>query len=256
MKKKQFLVLFLVGVYILVFATGCKEVEPEPYAKMIESLNTEDLKHAETYADLVINDFADSDYTYNAYLVKNMVQASKLRLEYTKCNLLAEGVDNINVYLVTESDLNRLTEYLEKAQNQIEKHEGSFYETTKYLVEHYEEADKVKLEFPEKTDDSLFTVENDLSSLYFFSSVGYPVPSDAEMSDQDDSNLVKIYRQLRNGDYGNESFSYPRYFYLIACICDNAEVRETLCKKIIEITADDTYNQYRLDAQEYLDNNK
>ena len=94
MKKKQLLVLFLVGVCILAFATGCKEVEPEPYTKMIESLNTEDLKHAETYADLVINDFADSDYTYNAYLVKNMVQASKLRLEFTKCNLLAEGVDN------------------------------------------------------------------------------------------------------------------------------------------------------------------
>lgn len=69
-------------------------MEPEPYTKMIEALNAEDMKHAVTYADLVIKDFADSDYIYNAYLVKNMVQASKLRLEYTKCNLLAEGVDN------------------------------------------------------------------------------------------------------------------------------------------------------------------
>lgn len=48
---------------------------------MIESINNEDLSLARKHANLVIQDFPDTDYVYNAYLIKNMIIASELWLD-------------------------------------------------------------------------------------------------------------------------------------------------------------------------------
>lgn len=259
MKRNLFVTVLLVCMALIISLTGCetKEPEPEPYTKMIESINNEDLSLARKYANLVIQDFPDTDYVYNAYLVKNMILCSKLQLQYAKSDFLSAGVDNLNTYLLKQSDIDTLEKYLEKTISRIDKLNKPFNKTLKYLLEHYDEdAGKIQLNFPEQAEGDLFYAETDLQPLSFFSSVGYPIPTETDMYGGDTENTIKIFRYLRNGDSGDEAFSYLRYFYITATVCVDDDLVEKLCNQIIKMTEDDKYNEYRLNAEEYLKENK
>lgn len=72
--------------------TNNRETVPEPYTKMIENMHAGDLEMTKRYAELVINDFSDTDYVYNAYVIKNMVGVSKQSVINYKANLLIKSV--------------------------------------------------------------------------------------------------------------------------------------------------------------------
>lgn len=255
MKKNFFVTVLLVCMALIISLTGCetKEPEPEPYTKMIESINREDLTHARKYANLVIQDFPDTDYVYNAYLIKNMIVASELWLDWNKNKLLSNGIDNASVGLLEQADIDLLEEYTKELKGKMEDLDKQFYKTTIYLLEHYENVDKVKISFPETTENEVFSVDRDLQELKFFSDVGYPVPTRAEMYANDTENIVKIFRQFRNGENGEVPFSYDRYFTYLTSVCIDDSLLEKIFNKIIDITEDDKYNEYRLDAEEYLE---
>lgn len=259
MKKNLFVTVLLVCMALIISLTGCetKEPEPEPYTKMIESINNEDLSLARKYANLVIQDFPDTDYVYNAYLIKNMILCSKLQLQYAKSDFLNAGVDNLNTYLLKQSDIDTLGEYLEKTISRIDKLNKPFNKTLKYLLEHYDEdSGKIQLNFPEQAEGDLFYAEKDLQPLSFFSSVGYPIPTETDMYGADTENTIKIFRQILNGNTGDEAFSYTRYFYVTSTVCLDETLLKNVCNQIIKMTENDKYNEYRLKAEEYLKENK
>lgn len=258
MKKRLSIIILLLCTVLAISLTGCEqtEPEPEPYTKMIECVNKEDLAHAREYANLVIQDFPESDYVYNAYLIKSMILCSKLQLQYAKGNFLEGSVDNLNTYLLEQSDIDALENYLETTINKIDKLNKSFNKTLKYLLEHYEDADKIKLTFPEQSEGEVFYAERDMQSLSFFSTVGYPIPSESDMYSNDTENTVKIFRQVVNGTNGDEPFSYLRYFYITSTVCIDEALLENICNQIIKMTEDDKYNEYRLEAEKYLKENK
>lgn len=258
-RKNLFVTGLLICMVLMLSLTGCetKEPEPEPYTKMIQNINDEDLTLAKKYADLVIQDFPDTDYVYNAYLIKNMILCSELKLQGAKCSFLSTGADNLSTSLLEQNDIDILVKYLEDTLDEIDELNKPFNKTLKYLLEHYDEdAKKIELKFPEQAEGNLFHAENDLQSLSFFSEVGYPIPTESDMYNDDDENTIKIFRYLRNGDDGNEAFSCLRYFYIAATVCTADDLIEEACNQIIKMTEDDKYNEYRLNAEEYLKENK
>ena len=64
---KKFMIVMITCFAFSMMLVGCgptKNVEPEPYTKMMECVEKEDLEHANEFADLVIQDFKDSEYIY------------------------------------------------------------------------------------------------------------------------------------------------------------------------------------------------
>ena len=72
----------------------------------------------------------------------------------------------------------------------------------------------------------------------------------------DTENTIKIFRQILNGNTGDEAFSYTRYFYVTSTVCLDETLLKNVCNQIIKMTENDKYNEYRLKAEEYLKENK
>lgn len=121
--------------------------------------------------------------------------------------------------LLEQADIDLLEEYTKELKGKMESLDKQFYKTTIYLLEHYGDVDKVKIAFLETTGNEVFSVDRDLQELKFFSDVGYPVPTRAKMYDNDIENVVKIFRQFRNGENGEVPFSYDRYFTYLTYVC-------------------------------------
>ena len=255
MKRFVAVVMMFVCLAFSMALVGCgqtKDKEPEPYTKMMKSIEDENIDHAYEFADFVIQDFSDSKYVYNAYLIKNMVLCSKMELETFKLDFLTQGTDNLSTYLVDQNDLDDLEAYIKKSIEQSKKLGEPFDETLEYLLDHYDDAEKVKLIFSEEGKNNVFYAENDMQALSFLSSVGYPVPTETEMYGNDQENIVKLFNTIKTGNGASEGFTYPGYFYIAATMCSNDDLVKKVCNKIIEITENDKYNVYRLDAEKYL----
>ena len=224
---------------------------PEPYTKMIENMNINDLEMTEKYADLVIKDFADSDYVYNAYLVKNMIIAGKMTLINCKISLIGEGIGQMGI-LNTASDIETVEQYLNNIKTDLENLEKDYELTSEYLLNNYSKSDLVKIDFPKAPSDMTVLRENDLQGLSWFAKIGTPVPTETDMNGDDSTNELKVFFDLNNGFLQDKTFSYVDYFYKISCAGTNEDLAKKLLIKVIELTEDDQYNEFRIQAQDLL----
>lgn len=230
--------------------TNNRETVPEPYTKMIENMHAGDLEMTKRYAELVINDFSDTDYVYNAYVIKNMVGVSKQSVINYKANLLEEGGNNINIFTL-DSDIDELILRLEELTAET----GNFYEEYKlsiqYLLENYSMANLVEIELPEAPD--IINIEqklkNNAPELSYFAKRGYSVPSKEQINKGNSKNEL-IYFNLgliaSSENYECLRFSYVDHFdYLSKAFgLENSkdeslrDLVKNLLKMIVELTED------------------
>jgi hypothetical protein len=227
---------------------------PEPYTKMIENLNSNDLNMAEKYADLVIEDFPDSNYVFNAYLVKNMVVTSKLIFTNKKFNYIGNGIGHMGV-LSSEKDIKQVEKYVKDLNTEIENIVPIFESTTRYVLNNFLDSEKVKLEMPKAPEGLTIPSDSDFHALSWFSQVGSPVPTDTEMSLNDSNNQLKAFYYINNG-FSEKDFSFIDYFYTATKIIDNPELNKQLLNKVIGLTENDKYNESRIKAENDLKNMK
>ena len=220
---------------------------PEPYTLMLKQLEFNDLNMAQKYADLVISDFKDSDYVYNAELVKNIVNLSKMCVVRMKSNYIIAGSAKMGS-LNSKDDIDKMQGYIKNLQGESELYEPIYNGTTQYLLDHFSDKDKVQLKLPTIPSNMSFA---DYSSLKFFSAVGYPIPTDSEMTTGDKQNTLAWFF-LTTKDYTNGSKFYPDYFYYLSINTDDTAMKKKLLNKIIELTESDKYNEIRIKAQEDL----
>lgn len=253
--KKTLLLTIIITLIIL--TTGCNSKEasiPEPYTKMIENMKSNDLAMTEKYADLVIKDFSDSDYVYNAYLVKNMIISSKIHLNNCKMNCLSQGISNMGA-LNSKEDIDNVEKYLDDVAKNLEDLSNDYNTTTEYLLENYSKSDIIKIEFPKAPSGMTQLGDNDILELTFFASVGYPVPTEVEMNGNDSNNVLKIFYYINNGFLQDKNFSFIDYFYYISRVTSNEDLVKKLLNKVIQLTEDDEYNEFRIQAQDELSAN-
>ncbi len=223
--------------------------KPEPYTKMIEQLDAQDLEMAQRYADLVIKDFADSEYVYNAYLVKNIVTASRWTVEKIKYNYLVDGVYQMSS-LNDQKDINQVKKYLLDIDNQMKDLATQFKTSCDYILNH---SSKIDLKFPKAPQSLSNPSDRDFQALSWFSKVGTPVPTETEMVQNEKENDLKAFYYLTNGFLSAKEFSYIDYYYKVSDIPeDDDSFKKQLLNKVIELTENDKYNEYRLKAQDDL----
>ena len=256
---KKLMLLLISLILIIILSMGCSKQNvstiitetqnkiPEPYTLMLKQLNSNDLDMAQKYADLTIKDYKDTPYIYNANLVKSIINLSKMCTIRVKSNYIIAGSDKIGS-LNSKEDIDKLQGYIEDLQKESKLYEDIYYETTQYLLDHFLDKDNIQLTFPDVPSDITFP---DYSALNFFSTVGYPVPTDSEMTTGDKQSVL-AWTFLVIKDHSNSSQFYPDYFYCLSVYADNNIMKEKLLNKIIELTENDKYNKTRINAQDEL----
>jgi len=263
MRNKKIIALLLYLLFIVFGLSGCNTQTtttnkiippqpPEPYTLMLEQLELYDLDMAEKYADLVIKDFPNSDYVYNAYLVKNMVISSKIGVENRKFNLLSKGIGKS---MLNSNDLEAIKNYGEIIYSNVQNYNIDFEITTQYILDNFINLDKIELKLPPEPENFIPISDKDFFSFYWFSQVGSPIPLDTDLTNDDKNNWMKEFYKLTHAS----NFSYIEYFYNISDITDKTNEKtitlgKDLLNKVIELTEneDNQYNEYRLKAQEDL----
>jgi len=220
---------------------------PEPYTLMLKQLDSNDLNMVQKYADLVISDFKDTPYVYNANLVKSIVNLSKMNIVRIKSKYIVNGSDKIGS-LNSKEDIDRLQGYIKELQAEFKSYQSVYNETTQYLLDHFSDKDNIKLEFPTIPSDMGF---HNYSALEFFSNVGYPIPTDSEMVAGDRQNGI-AWVSLMTKDVSSSSKFFPDYFYYLSVYAEDNVMKKKLLGKIIELTESDKYSEIRIKAQDDL----
>lgn len=224
---------------------------PEPYTLMLKQLDSGDLDMAQKYADLVISDFKNSDYVYNAELVKNIIISSKLTVDTKKWNYLSDGISQMGT-LNTKEDIKNVKKYVSDLDTEMKSYNPIFTETTKYILDHYSDVNKVKLELPTKPNTLTPPSNEDFHALSWFSSVGTPIPKEVDIKANDKENIQKAFYFLINGYSAKPDFSYVNYFDNTSKKTEDIALRKELLNKVIQLTENDKYNKTRLQAQDEL----
>lgn len=256
MKKTSIALLSLLALTLL---PGCgtqnvaiaKNIIPEPYTLMLKQLDSKniDLDMTQKYADLVISDFKDTPYVYNAELIKSSINYSKMVIVEMKSKYIIAGSSKMGS-LNSEDDFNKMQGYIVRLQTESKLYEPIYNETTQYLLDHFVDSDKIQLNHPSLPSGLNF---NGYQSLKFFSTVGYPIPTDLEMTEDDKKSLTSMFLLSFCQGYSHDSkFSYSDYFYVLSIRTGNPIMKKELLNKIIELTKSDQYNEVRLKAQEDL----
>lgn len=228
-----------------------KPVIPEPYTAMIDQLKKGDLEMAEKYADLTIKDFPDSPYIYNSYLIKNGILSSQIRINNIIFACISEGINQISPSLIETNEIDHLKKQIDNITDRDEKLNTEITESINYLLTNYSE-DIISGEFemePITPPEGLsYLTNSDVHELQWFSEVGYPLPKDVDIE-----KTTKMYPKIFYYDhFVDGKIEYPKYFFEMGSAIRNKSLAIESLNKVLEITENNQYDEYRIKAEELL----
>ncbi len=225
-------------------------VVPEPYTMAMQEIKEQNLDKALRYLDLVIKDFPDNEeYIYRAYFLKTVIYTDYYSANIRISDALLEGVKD-NPFIKTE-EAEQILNTTQVIINEIDNYKQPYLASIKYIFEHYEK--HKNLDFPLNYSCTNSSTEA-LNAVDWFRQSGTPTPSEEQINlALRDARLYLLglaFDELIKKDKVN----YPAYFYATGSFLSewDEELSMKLAEKIIEITKDDKYNKYRLDAEDAL----
>lgn len=233
-----------------------KQEIPEPYIKAITAINNKDWELANTYLDLVISDFPDSEYIFPTQTLKGSMQLSQYTGTLDLLRILNSGVDRKSS-LHDEEDLTNLRHQLDLMKEFFGKSTAEQTATFKYVVQTF----KTSKDYTEYYKDIKPVLADDAFSnnLSFFENVGYPVPTDSEIKKftdtKYDNNISYILNEMTNKPE-HLNYNYIPLFYNTGIALNEKEPKlaEDLFNLILDLTSQDTYNEYRISVEKLLKN--
>ena len=262
--KKKLLLILCVGLLLLLCGCGQTGSEnrdikttlklnagpPEPYKMAIQELEIQNLDKALRYLDLVIKDFPNNEeYVYRAHLLKTMIYTDYYSANIRITDALLEGVKD-NPFL----ELDESKQILDSTQaiiNEIDIYKQPFLESTMYIYGHYEKYKNIDFSLHYSYTDNSTEALNDVD---WFRQCGTPMPSEDQISTALRDARVYLFGLSFDELIKNNKIDYPGYFYAIGGVASewDIDLAKKLVQKIIEITKDDKYNKYRIDAEDVL----
>lgn len=223
---------------------------PEPYTMAIQEIKEQNLDKALRYLDLVIKDFPDNEeYIYRAYFLKTIIYTDYYTADLALTDALLEGVKD-NPFLES-GEKQQILDSIQTILDQVDKYKQPFLESTAYVYEHYEKYKNLDFSLHYQRAESSTEAIN---AVEWFRKSGTPMPSD----DQINSALhdARIYCLGVSLDelIKRNNVNYPAYFYATGGVANgwDKELAKKLAQKVIDITENDKYNKYRLDAEDAL----
>lgn len=233
--------------------TSVKQIRtPEPYKMARQELEAQNLDKAIRYLDLVIQDFPNyEEYVYRAYLLKTIVYTDYYSANIGTTDALLEGVKD-NPFLEPD-EAKQILDSTQAIIDEIDTYKQPFLESTMYVYENYEKYKE--LNFPlhySYTDNSTEA----LNAVDWFRRCGTPVPNEEQINSALWDARVYLFGLSYDELINNNKINYPAYFYAVGGLASewDMDLAKKLVQKIVEITKDDKYNKYRLDAEDALKN--
>ncbi|MFJ7887311.1 hypothetical protein ACIQYL_04420 [Lysinibacillus xylanilyticus] len=230
-----------------------KQDIPEPYKKAIIAINNKNWELANTYLDLVISDFQDSEYILPTQILKVSMQVSQFQGAYELTDIILGTDPNNSLY--DEEDKAAISRHIKLIKdifnNSLKEQEKTF--TT--IVQEFK-ADKDYSKYYK--DIMPLSLDGHYSdNLSFFAEVGYPVPSDNEIDEflntKYDINLSHMVNEIIEKTE-NINFNYLLLFYNAGTQLNetNPKLAKDLFNLILNITSDDIYNEYRISVEKFM----
>ncbi|PKM75834.1 MAG: hypothetical protein CVU90_15670 [Firmicutes bacterium HGW-Firmicutes-15] len=268
-RNRFYRVIAIVSFFVFVIICGCNTIKnnnstnmitsaknvlivPEPYKMALQETQEQDYDKALRYLDLVIKDFPNNDeYIYRTYFLKSVINSEYINCDFKITGALLDGLkDNVFIKL---DERKRILNDTQALLDEVKTFKTPFLESTTYILSNY---DKFK-----KTDFSIVN-SHDIKetsatrAVDWFKDYKTPVPSNDELLvAKSDARKILIGSCLDNV-IQEQKINYPTYFYMTSIIAYewDKELSKKLLQKVIEITEDDKYNKYRLDAEDALKN--
>ena len=225
---------------------------PEPYKMAIQELKIQNLDKALRYLDLVIKDFPNNEeYVYRAHLLKTMIYTDYYSANIRIADALLEGVKD-NPFL--ESDESK--QILDSTQaiiDEIDIYKQPFLESTMYIYGHYEKYKNIDFSLHYSYTDNSTEA---LNAVDWFRKCGTPMPNEDQINISILDARVYLFGLSFDELIKNSKINYPAYFYATGGVTSewDMDLAKKIVQEIIEITEDDKYNKYRLDAEDALKN--
>ncbi|MGE7694709.1 hypothetical protein ACQKNC_11400 [Lysinibacillus sp. NPDC094177] len=237
-----------------------KQEIPEPYTKAITAINNKNFTLANTYLDLVIKDFPDSEYILPSQILKGSMQISQYLVASDLLDIFTSSAEPDSP-LFDDEDRETLQSHLNTLQDIFDKFSEEQKTTFNYIAQTFD----VKKDYSDYFKDiEGFLGDSEYpDTLSFFEEVGYPVPTNSEVREFTDT-LYDLYvctvinKIINDGEKLNaEQLNYNYLFFFsnvgMTLKETNPEVANTLLNFILDITSDDPYNEYRISIEEIME---
>lgn len=234
------------------------EEVPEPYEKAITAINNKNWELVNTYLDLVLTDFPDSEYIFPTQVLKGLMQLSEYLSAVDLLTILSEGADPSNS-LYDEQDAATIKQHLDLIQEIFDKSLVEQEVAFTYLSQNFK-SDKDYNDYF-KDIKSLSPYNEHYDDLSFFQNVGYPIPTDNEVNSFLDAkfeiNMLEGINLITNKD-DQLNYNYLFLFYNagITLAESNPQLSKEMFNIVLNITSEDTYNEFRISVEEYMSSQK
>ncbi|WP_027356326.1 hypothetical protein [Desulfofundulus thermocisternus] len=226
------------------------DIKPEPYKKALQQINNMDYDMALKYLDLTITDFPNSKYVNNSYILESIIYNGKTMANRILIQSLMAGVQQGAEYYNSE-ERQLINKYFATLQSELNKLED---ESRRSIIFVAEKLNTNQLDF---NDVSIKLVQpSPKTSLDFFKSVGYPVPTEYEFNSIKNEYEQEAINYMLNNAIKSGEINLPQYYYDIATLSyyfdyDN-ELTLKLCNKVLQLTEKDKYNEVRLQVEDFI----
>ncbi|MFJ7664199.1 hypothetical protein ACIQXW_17730 [Lysinibacillus sp. NPDC097162] len=227
---------------------------PEPYTKALIAINDQRWDLANTYLDLVISDFPDSEYILPTKIIQGGMQVNEYLGAVDLSEILISGSD-LDSPLYDTNDLETLRRHMELVKDILNKSLEEQEATFSYIVQTF----KTDQDYSEHYKDiNQFSMnENYFDDLSFFESVGYPVPTDAEIEKFLNAKYNFNVQFLLNGlteKTEHLNYNYLLVFYNAGIILleNYPELSNDIFNLILDLTMNDPYNEFRISIEEFM----
>lgn len=226
---------------------------PKPYKLAIEELEAHNLDKGLRYLDLVIKDFPDNqEYVYRAYFLKTIIYTDYFTANLAVTDALLEGLrDN---FFLESNEKRQILDSIQIILVEVDTYKKPFLESTLYVYKHYEKYKDLdfSLHYPRSEDNT-----EAINAVEWFRKSGTPMPSDDQINSALRDARVYFLEVSLDGLIKKNNVNYPAYFYATGAVAMewDEDLAKKLTQEIIDITNNDKYNKYRLDAEDVLKNN-
>ncbi|MGE7090528.1 hypothetical protein ACQKII_03535 [Lysinibacillus sp. NPDC048646] len=236
-------------------AEQIKQEIPEPYTKAIIAINNKNWELANTYLDLVLSDYPDSEYLFPTQILKGSMQVSQFRGAFDLSDIIISGTDP-NSSLYDADDKATISRHIDLINDIFDKSIVEQEATFTNIVQKF----KVDKDYSEYYKDIMpFSLDAHYSNLSFFENVGYPIPSDSDIEEflntKYNINVSHMVNEITEKPE-HTNYNYLLLFYNVGLQLNdnNPKLAKDLFNLILDITTDDIYNEYRISIEKLTKN--
>ena len=227
-----------------------ESIVPEPYIVMEKNLKEQNLDTTLDFANLTIKDFPDTEYAYNAHIIRTLILSGNLHTYDKLLQCTYDGVQNMSAFVKTGDDL-IIKDYITKLLNLEKPMEILLDESFNYILANYDPNKKyAKINFP--ISDIKSINDSEYVGFNWFSDIGYPLPKQSDFDSCIKNIPPKAFYVYMNAVKTSEDIDYSKYFYYMSFKTGNTELRRKLLNKVMDLTENDKYNELRIKAEKVI----